>query len=133
MTVSVKDRVDLAFDAMNRNGIVAKNTYVNPNPRPDDDDDYDPTDDYGNGPTGFWCCGSCASYALDKEYPDLTGPWVFYHEQAAERLHKDGEGYLSHGPDAAAAKLIVKHLRDCGVDAEWSGDMRDNIHVKGAL
>ena len=53
----------------------------------------------------FRCCGGCASYELATTYGEKrdAGQWenikgmVFYHKQAAERLHDTGKVNLTYG------------------------------------
>jgi len=71
----------------------------------------------------FWCCGGCAV----ADIPDGTEKWVFFHEQADERLRRDGECYLGWGGDSAE---IIQTLNDNGVDILWvDGDKSSGMRM----
>jgi len=84
----------------------------------------------------FWCCGSCASWALWKNElpnrPQLSG-YVYFNSQTAERILDEGEIVMAHGSfvprgspgeaeaDRANAERVLAVLRAHGLTAEAEG------------
>jgi hypothetical protein len=109
------DRLDRAFAALDRSGIVARQN--------------------------FSCCQNCGHVEIGREVakapkePQVTG-YTFYHFQDTERAAK-GEGlWLAYGsierPDSAlqrAGGSVVEALRREGLTVEWDGDVRKRIRV----
>jgi hypothetical protein len=113
------DRLDRAFAALERSGIVARQNFT--------------------------CCQTCGHAEIGDEIakaqgePEAVG-YAFYHMQDTEHA---AQGYglcLAYGAleqgEAAQQKVgrsIVEALRKEGLAAEWSGDVRKRIEVKDLL
>jgi hypothetical protein len=109
------DRLDEAFAALNRQGIVARQ--------------------------GFSCCTNCGhtdiwdEIAKEEETHPVEG-YVFYHCQCTERAIESGQLLLAYGSvedDEAAlssvATKVVAELRQVGLGAKWRGTCGDPIVV----
>lgn len=111
------DRLDLAFAALNSQGILARQD--------------------------FSCCNNCGFTEIwdeveeeEKERP--VGGYVFYHLQCTEYAIKTGQllmayGCLEEDQDAflAVANKIVAELREAGLNASWGGTNEHPIVVDG--
>ncbi|HUS65018.1 MAG TPA: hypothetical protein VMZ28_10770 [Kofleriaceae bacterium] len=108
------DRLDAAFSALERAGIVARQKFS----------------DCGN-------CGTGEMMTLVRELRAggrAVRGWTFFHDQDVEHA-AEGDGLsLMHGAAAAGepvavAEEIVRALRAEGLDASWSGYVGDRIAV----
>lgn len=113
------DRLDEAFAAINRQGIVARQD--------------------------FSCCNNCGFTEIwdeieeeEKHHP-VEG-YVFYHLQATERAIQSGQLLMAYGcieEDRAAfvrvANKIVAELRSVGLNASWGGTDNHPIVVDGLV
>jgi hypothetical protein len=111
------DRLDEAFAALNRQGIVARQD--------------------------FSCCNNCGFIDIwdevekEEERHAVEG-YVFYHLQATEQAIEHGELLLAYGcvEDSAealrrVANKVVAELRRVGLNASWKGTARHPIVVEG--
>lgn len=110
------EQLEAAFDALTKQGIIAEHTFL--------------------------CCNNCGGSAMQNQlYPSWSGAapatgYVFYHEQDADYVVAEGGTtlYLSHGSfgdhDEANAALIVKVLREHGLQVDWDGDPARRIRVE---
>jgi hypothetical protein len=111
------DRLDEAFAALNRQGIVARQNYS--------------------------CCNNCGFTEIWEEvqqeeaHQPVEG-YVFYHLQCTQRAIKSGQLLLAYGcvdEDEASlirvANKIVAELRRVGFDADWKGTADYPIVVNG--
>lgn len=113
------DRLDQAFAALNRQGIVARQD--------------------------FSCCNNCGFIEIweEVEQEEKRQPvegYVFYHLQATERAIESGELLMAYGcveDNAEAlqrvANKIVTELRRAGLNASWEGTTRHPIVVDGMV
>lgn len=73
----------------------------------------------------FWCCQSCALYAI----PDEQEKYVYYHEQDAKSMiERGGELLLAWGGNGdEICAVLNKH----GLKTEWNGseDMRIKVYI----
>jgi hypothetical protein len=110
------DRLDRAFAALDKSGIVARQNFSD--------------------------CGTCgaAEIADEMEAARKAGKrvrgYTFFHEQDAEGA-VDGSLYLSYGAlaEAEAAQLaiareVVAALKHAGLDADWNGRYETRILLK---
>ena len=106
------DRLDEAFEEMNRAGIVARQNYG--------------------------CCRTCATAEIHLEIAQMPGAagYAFYHEQDTECALDTGTLYLSFGPvdeteahTLAIGRRIVQILRLVGLETDWNGDLRRRIGI----
>lgn len=113
------DRLDEAFAALNRRGIVARQD--------------------------FSCCTKCGhtdiwdEIAQVEEHQQVEG-YVFYHLQCTERAIASGQLLLAYGTVeeseealARVANVAVSELRQAGLDAKWQGDGGCPIVVDGLV
>ena len=113
------DRLDEAFAALNRQGIVARQD--------------------------FSCCTNCGHTDIwdeiepEEEHHPVEG-YAFYHLQCTERAITSGQlllayGAIEEGEEALArvANKVVAELRQVGLDARWEGDGRYPIVVEGLV
>jgi hypothetical protein len=113
------DRLDEAFAALNRQGIVARQN--------------------------FSCCNNCGFAEIwdeienEEERQPVEG-YVFYHLQGTECAIESGQLLLAYGcvaEDEAVfvrvANKIVEELRRVGLDAKWQGTARHPIVVDGIV
>jgi hypothetical protein len=86
--------------------------------------------------TNFACCGSCGHYELANLKPPK--PYVFWNRQADDAfnrsLYLEGVLYLGFGTPTLSDRqcdpaLIVRVLRDHGIDAHHNGDPHKNIAI----
>jgi hypothetical protein len=111
------DRLDSAFAALERGGIVMRQN--------------------------FSCCGTCGSseiWAEVKAYEEAGGRaygYAFYHQQDTERAVEGGGIYLNYGacedgeePAIATARAIVAELERRGLETDWNGTWDMRIGVK---
>ena len=109
-----KDRLNLAFRAMRKAGLVARQN--------------------------FSCCGTCASYEIRCGIDDMPLSRqskvlgiAFYHRQDAAHMNqRDFDGmYLSFGegglPSVEVGHLVLSCLRQAGIAAEWDGDVTRRV------
>lgn len=110
------DRVDAAFEIMERSGLICRQHYT--------------------------CCGTCGAFEMHDEMNACLAEgvpvrgYVFYHEQDTESA-VDGYGlYLSYGstePGEAAALAvgaeIVEALERAGLRTRWNGRWSTRIWV----
>jgi hypothetical protein len=113
------DRLDLAFAALNQQGIVARQD--------------------------FSCCNNCGHTDIWDEIDEVEeGPpvegYVFYHFQCTERAIESGQlllayGAVDEGEEALAhvANRVVRALRAAGLDAKWEGSAGHPIVVDGLV
>jgi hypothetical protein len=111
------DRLDRAFDDLNRSGIVARQNFA--------------------------CCGNCGNAeiggeidAAEKSGAKVIG-YTFYHFQGTECAVAHGFLYLSYsdlkGEEAAGVRVgrsIVDTLQRHGLTVEWDGSYKQAILVK---
>lgn len=64
----------------------------------------------------FWCCQSCAWYAVSKENHEKV---VFYHKQDRASLAQTGKVHLAWSGDGAE---ICRILNVHGIETEWDGN-----------
>jgi hypothetical protein len=111
------DRLDEAFAALNRQGIVARQD--------------------------FSCCNNCGFTEIwdevekEEEHHPVEG-YVFYHLQCTEQAVKSGQLLMAYGcveedPQALqrVANKIVAELRRVGLNASWQGTAGHPIVVDG--
>jgi hypothetical protein len=110
------DRLDEAFSALNRRGIVARQN--------------------------FSCCNNCGFEEIwdeveKAEKADPVEGYVFYHFQCIERAIESGELPMAYGSveeDEEAlrrvATAVVAELRGAGLSASWEGTAEHPILVK---
>lgn len=106
------DRLDLAFAALRKDGILALQNY--------------------------WCCQTCASGAAFEEMTDggFRG-YVYFHEQDTDGAI-DGEGlYLAFGADEdtedaaiGVAGVAAARLRLHDLEVEWDGSYAKRLFVR---
>jgi hypothetical protein len=113
------DRLDKAFAALNRQGIVARQD--------------------------FSCCNNCGFTEIwdeieEEEKRQPVEGYVFYHLQATETVIKSGQLMMAYGcveEDEAAlvriANKIVTELRRVGLDPSWGGTAYCPIAVDGII
>ena len=113
------DRLNQAFAALNRQGIVARQD--------------------------FSCCNNCGFTEIwdeieQEERRQPVAGYVFYHLRATERAIKVGELLLAYGSiedDPAAlqrvANKVVTELRRVGLNASWRGTTSHPIVVDGLV
>jgi len=102
----------------------------------------------------FECCSSCAGYSMTlrarelisngKEKSEIKG-CCFYHAQDNDDLVVGRGFYLSYGPmdsqehgviglsNEEVAKIVIKCLKDAGVETDWDGNGGRRIFVTGLL
>lgn len=119
------DRLDDAFDELNRRGIMARHDWT--------------------------CCGTCGHSAMPAEYDRLLAEdpshiirgYTFYHMQDTESAaESEGGIYLAYGAtddvddndlyDQASVAIgleVVEVLRSCGLAVEWNESMETRILV----
>ncbi len=108
------DRLDAAFDDLEKDGIVARQNFT--------------------------CCQSCGSYEIGDEIDAAKKKgavigYTFYHQQDTESA-ADGCGlYLLYGALKAkdakrVAKAIVGALKGAGLKTTWDGDLGTRILVE---
>ena len=113
------DRLDQAFDNLNKHGVIALHNAGMT--QSDGHDDF--REIYGNHPKQSELVGYC-----------------YYHGQDLERVVRGGPLFFSFGPCDAkleetegpkVGQMIVQHLTDAGLEVEWDGtfDKRMNIPV----
>lgn len=113
------DRLDEAFAALNRQGIVARQD--------------------------FSCCNTCGftEIADEVEAEEKRQPvegYVFYHLQCTERAIQTGQLLMAYGsveddPEALrrVANDVVAELRRVGLNASWGGTTGHPIVVEGIV
>ncbi|HTU90671.1 MAG TPA: hypothetical protein VMF69_11400 [Gemmataceae bacterium] len=113
------DRLDEAFAALNRQGIVARQN--------------------------FSCCNNCGFTEIwdeieEEEKRQPVEGYVFYHLQATETAIASGQLLMAYGcveEDKAAfvrvAKKVVAELRRAGLNASWGGTVYHPIVVEGIV
>jgi hypothetical protein len=113
------DRLDQAFAALNRQGIVARQD--------------------------FSCCNNCGFTEIwdEVEEAEMQHPvegYVFYHLQFTERAIKTGQllmayGCLDEDPEALqrVGNKIVSELRRAGLNASWGRTVGHPIVVEGMV
>jgi len=113
------DRLDEAFAALNRQGIVARQD--------------------------FSCCNNCGFTEIWDEIEEAekrqpVEGYVFYHLQATETAIESGQLLMAYGcveEDAAAfvrvANKVVAELRRVGLNASWGGTAYHPIVVDGIV
>jgi hypothetical protein len=113
------DRLDAAFEALNSQGIVARQD--------------------------FSCCNNCGFNEIwnevekeEKQHP-VEG-YLFYHLQCTERAIETGQLLMAYGcieddPEAffGVANKIVAELRKAGLNASWGGTAGHPIVVEGLV
>ena len=88
----------------------------------------------------FTCCQSCGAAKLQslENEDDETIGYCFYHVQDAENIAERKDLYLSYGgfetPDKFwesedVARVVGKHLEECGLEVEWNGDAATRVKV----
>lgn len=111
------DRLDMAFEILDRGGIVARQNY--------------------------WCCQTCAGAAITDEMDarkqggETVRGYIFYHLQDTEGAAKYGHLYLAFGSDpddpSSTPQIgheIVVHLEELGFRVAWNGDLAQRIVVE---
>jgi hypothetical protein len=113
------DRLDKAFAALNRQGIVARQD--------------------------FSCCNNCGFTEIWDEIAQAekrrpVEGYVFYHLQCTERAIETGQLLMAYGCVAddekefrRVANTIVAELRRAGLDASWGGTDGHPIVVEGLV
>lgn len=71
----------------------------------------------------FWCCQTCGCAAVPEEHAES---YVFYHQQDAEGLKRDGGTMLAWGGDGYE---IVKTFLEAGLTTKWDGSKNTRIWV----
>jgi len=111
------DRLDLAFHALEQEGIVGRQNFA--------------------------CCLNCGIAEIRDEIEAAKKQgqpvgYVFYHMQDTEHAAEDGNLHLAYGSveegDKAAKAIggrVVEALRREGLDVEWDGDSKNRILVRG--
>ncbi|MBL8794620.1 MAG: hypothetical protein JNM56_12005 [Planctomycetia bacterium] len=113
------DRLDEAFAALNRQGIVARQD--------------------------FSCCNTCGFAEIwdeveaEEKIRPVTG-YVFYHLQGTERAIETGQllmayGCIEEGPESLnrVASAVVAELQRVGLKASWGGTDRHPVIVEGII
>jgi hypothetical protein len=113
------DRLNEAFAALNRQGIVARQN--------------------------FSCCNNCGFTEIwdeidrEEKHQPIEG-YVFYHLQGTEQAIKTGRLLLAYGCIEEDMKVltkvankIVEELRHVGLDANWQGTTSHPIVVDGIV
>lgn len=125
----MKERLGRAFRAMRKAGLLARQN--------------------------FECCSSCAGYAISQRAEDLISSGkkkkedikgcCFYHAQDNDDLVMGNAFYLAYGPmgtqkydtvglpNEQVAEIIIKCLKDEGIEIEWDGSGDTRIFVLGFL
>jgi hypothetical protein len=112
------DRLDQAFAALEKKGIVARQDFT--------------------------CCQTCGHAEIGEEidgYEKKSGRkargYTFFHHQDTERVVEDGTLYLAYGAmeedDAGTIEVgreIKKALVDAGFQVDWNDDVRTRILLK---
>jgi hypothetical protein len=104
--VTDNDRLDLAFDTLNNNGVFAAQDY--------------------------WCCSTCGHSAAYDELVQSKGKYngyVFFHQQDTESGVRGAGVYLGFGhkeadgdaKDAAIAQQAIDELTRRGLRVTWNG------------
>jgi len=114
-----KDRLNLAFRAMRKAGLVARQNFA--------------------------CCGTCGSYEIRRAIDSMPLPRqgkvtgiAFYHHQDNARMRLRGfDGlHLSYGgeslPSIEVGHLVLSCLRQAGIAAEWDGDVGKRVFARFA-
>ena len=120
-----KPRLDLAFKALRRKGLITRQNFL--------------------------CCQNCAGYALTEMAVKLVeqgkpfNGTVFYHAQDNAN-RKDGEDfYLAFGDvnstqkgrlgldSATVGRMVVEALAAEGLETEWNGDPDTRILVRNGV
>ncbi|HWG47196.1 MAG TPA: hypothetical protein VN688_30815 [Gemmataceae bacterium] len=109
------DRLDWAFEELNRAGIVARQNFT--------------------------CCSTCGHYEIGDEIEQAQAErsvegYVFYHMQDTESACEAGYLYLAYGAVeegegamVAVGRKIVLALEGAGLRTEWNGQGDTRIHV----
>ncbi|MDQ4087569.1 MAG: hypothetical protein M3177_06125 [Pseudomonadota bacterium] len=110
------DRLDAAFAALERGGIVARQNFT--------------------------CCGTCGSYEIWDEIKAFQEGgrraygYVFYHMQDTEAAVDGGGLFLNYGaceegeePAIATGRAIVAELERHGLQTDWDGSWEKRIGV----
>jgi hypothetical protein len=116
-TITDCDRLDEAFAALERGGIIARQN--------------------------FSCCGTCGSSEIWDEIKALEEGggkaygYAFYHVQDTERAVEGDGVYLNYGaceegeePAIATARAIVAELERHGLTTNWNGTWEKRIAVE---
>lgn len=110
------DRLDAAFAALNRAGILSRHHFT--------------------------CCRRCGYHAIDeiidrkRQQGHAIRGFVFYHMQRTEAAAGGGSLYLNYGSATdgesglAVGQEVVECLRGHGLDVEWPQDAEVAIKVK---
>jgi hypothetical protein len=112
------ERLDLAFEALERQGIVARQNFT--------------------------CCSNCGHYEIGDEIAAVRkkrrGPvvgYAFYHMQDTESAVEGGGIYIKYdtlkGDDeakAAVGQKIVDVLNAAGLRTEWDGNPNTAVYVR---
>jgi hypothetical protein len=111
------DRLDAAFAAMQRRGVIARQN--------------------------FSCCSNCGHAEMWGEMRSPPPNWLvegyaFYHMQDTERAVEGGGLYVKYGAveegeEAAAAvgRVVAEELRNAGLTVEWDGSPDRAVGVVG--
>jgi uncharacterized protein DUF6891 len=111
-SVTDNDRLDRAFAALDRSGVVARQNFA--------------------------CCRSCGFAEIGDEVADpaTAQGFVFFHNQDTERAADGGGLYLAYGSfrdedreTAAVGRRVVAALAAEGLTAEWDGSPDTRIAV----
>ena len=110
------DRLFAVFDALDRDGIVAR--------------------------ADFTCCQTCGHAEIGDEAGDDARGYVFFHRQDTESAVAGGGVWLAYGSfgepaagqgpaaaDEAVAREVVAALTASGLPVEWDGSARTRIKV----
>lgn len=76
------------------------------------------------------CCHDCAIYQMMDEGLQARDGYCFYHSHDVKTMDLDQATYLSWGSSDADAELIVRRMRDAGLEASWDGDRDHRVHVR---
>lgn len=71
----------------------------------------------------FWCCQTCGCAAVPEDH---AKSYVFYHNQDAETLKKDGGTFLAWDGDGDE---IVKCCLEAGLIVKWDGNKNTRIWI----
>jgi hypothetical protein len=91
----------------------------------------------------FCCCGSCGLREIreltekkeEEEGVEVRG-YCFYHGQDLDHAAESGELWLGHAEnhdgdeETEVANTILMYARKVGIQAEWSGSMKDRVCLK---
>lgn len=106
------DRLDAAFQDLERNGIVSRQNWT--------------------------CCQTCGLAEIGEELDDHSRGYVFFHQQDTEAAVEGGSLYLAYGAcsdekevQLEVAREIASTLARHGLKVEWDRSLERRILVRG--